>query len=389
MSENVDDKIRDEVMSNILAKPENQVCFDCGSKAPKWASPYLGIVICYECAAKHRSYGTHISFVRSCDLDKWNRKQLKSLELTGNSYTKLRFNDLGVPLIGGNYDYNNSMVLKVRQEIAEKVKENLKPDDYRNKEEKNKKNAIEFDDVFNEDDNKIKNNDEKEIKNKNDEKEEKKDKNEKIEKPEEEEEIQKPQKFKIEKKVNNVKIKSKASKKNKIKKVDFDYDFENFNNDVNFSDFNKTNDDKEEEKKDEDTIQKEEKEKEKEKEKESEEGYNKSYDTKVSKKKLNKKFANKKAISSEDYAALENEDTNNRETKERIKSMGNSQAISSEDVFGNSGGSNVYEGESMTDRLKEMALNFTLGAAERAKELKNKTNELINKVQNKFSGSGY
>ena len=387
MSENVDDRIRDEVMSNILAKPENQVCFDCGSKAPKWASPYLGIVICYECAAKHRSYGTHISFVRSCDLDKWNRKQLKSLELTGNSYTKLRFNDLGVPLIGGNYDYNNSMVLKVRQEIAEKVKENLKPDDYRNKEEKNKKNAIEFDDVFNEDDNKIKNNDEKEVKNKNDEKEEKKDKNEKTEKPEEEEEIQKPQKFKIEKKVNNVKIKSKASKKNKIKKVDFDYDFENFNNDVNFSDFNKTNDDKEEEKKDEDTIQKEEKEKEK--EKESEEGYNKSYDTKVSKKKLNKKFANKKAISSEDYAALENEDTNNRETKERIKSMGNSQAISSEDVFGNSGGSNVYEGESMTDRLKEMALNFTLGAAERAKELKNKTNELINKVQNKFSGSGY
>ena len=387
MSESVDDKIRDEVMSNILAKPENQVCFDCGSKAPKWSSPYLGIVICYECAAKHRSYGTHISFVRSCDLDKWNRKQLKSLELTGNSYTKLRFNDLGVPLIGGNYDYNNSMVLKVRQEIAEKVKENLKPDDYRNKEEKNKKNAIEFDDVFNEDDNKIKNNDEKEIKNKNDEKEEKKDKNEKIEKPEEEEEIQKPQKFKIEKKVNNVKIKSKASKKNKIKKVDFDYDFENFNNDVNFSDFNKTNDDKDEEKKDEDTIQKEEKEKEK--EKESEEGYNKSYDTKVSKKKLNKKFANKKAISSEDYAALENEDSNNREAKERIKSMGNSQAISSEDVFGNNGGTSVYEGESMTDRLKEMALNFTLGAAERAKELKNKTNELINKVQNKFSGSGY
>ena len=387
MSENVDDKIRDEVMSNILAKPENQVCFDCGSKAPNWASPYLGIVICYECAAKHRSYGTHISFVRSCDLDKWNRKQLKSLELTGNAYTKIRFNDLGIPLIGGTYDYQNSMVLKVRQEIADKVKENLKPNDYRNKEEKNKKNEIEFDDVIHEDDNKKKNNDEKDITNKNDEKKEKEEKNEKIEKTEEEEEIQKPQQFKVEKKASNVKIKSKASKKNKIKKVDFDYDFENFNNDVNFSDFNKTNDEKDEDKKDEDTITKEEKEKEK--EKESEEGYNKSYDTKISKKKINKKFANKKAISSEDYAALENEDFNNRETKERIKSMGNSQAISSEDVFGNEGGTGVYEGESMTDRLKEMALNFTLGAAEKAKELKNKTNELINKVQNKFSGSGY
>ena len=384
MSETVDEKIRDEVMSNILAKPGNQVCFDCGSKGPKWSSPYLGIVICYECASKHRSYGTHISFVRSVDLDKWNRKQLKSLELTGNTYTKARFNDLGVPLIGGNYDYNNSMVLKVRQEIAEKVKESLRPDDYKKKEEKTKKTEIEFDDPIQEDDKNIKNNDEKEISNKND-NEKKEEKEEK--KEEKEEEIQKPQQFKIEKKANNIKIKSKASKKNKIKKIDFDYDFENFNNDVNFSDFNKPNEEKEEEKKDDDSINKEEKEKQK--EKESEEGYNKSYDTKISKKKLNKKFANKKAISSEDYAALENEDNSNKETKDRLKALGNSQAISSEDVFGNSGGTSTNEGESMTDRIKEMALNFTLGAAEKAKELKNKTNELITKVQNKFSGSGY
>ena len=109
----------------------------------------------------------------------------------------------------------------------------------------------------------------------------------------------------------------------------------------------------------------------------------------MSKKEINKEFANKKAISSEDYAALENEDSNTRATKERIKSMGNSQAISSEDVFGSEGGTSIYEGESMTDKLKEMALNFTLGAAEKAKELKNKTNELINKVQNKFGGNGY
>ena len=207
MSETVDEKIRDEVMSNILAKPGNQVCFDCGSKGPKWSSPYLGIVICYECASKHRSYGTHISFVRSVDLDKWNRKQLKSLELTGNTYTKARFNDLGVPLIGGNYDYNNSMVLKVRQEIAEKVKENLKPDDYKKKEEKKKQTEIEFDDPIQEDDKNIKNNDEKEISNKND-NEKKEEKEEK--KEEKEEEIQKPQQFKIEKKANNIKIKSKA-----------------------------------------------------------------------------------------------------------------------------------------------------------------------------------
>ena len=377
MSETVDNEIRDEVMSNILAKPPNQVCFDCGSKAPKWSSPYLGIVICYECAAKHRSYGTHISFVRSVDLDKWNRKQLKSLELTGNAYTKERFNDLGVPLIGGNYDYNNSMVLKVRQEIAEKVKEELKPDDYIKKDDKeNKNDKIEFDnnDVINKEKEEI-----KEIK------EEKKEKKE-----EEKEEIKKPQKFQINEKakVNNEKVIGKAGKKNKIKKMDFNFDFDSFN-DVNFSDFTKKEDENDtENKKEEDTKDYEKKEKEK--ELEEEEGYNKPYKSKVSKKKFDKKFANKKAISSEDYKALEEDNSDNKMIKDRIKSMGNSQAISSEDVFGSNGESNTYEGESLTDKFKDLALNFTLSAAEKAKELKNKTSELINKVQNKFGGgNGY
>ena len=377
MSETVDNEIRDEVMSNILAKPPNQVCFDCGSKAPKWSSPYLGIVICYECAAKHRSYGTHISFVRSVDLDKWNRKQLKSLELTGNAYTKERFNDLGVPLIGGNYDYNNSMVLKVRQEIAEKVKEELKPDDYIKKDDKeNKNDKIEFD---NNDVIKKKKEEIKEIK------EEKKEKKE-----EEKEEIKKPQKFQINEKakVNNEKVIGKAGKKNKIKKMDFNFDFDSFN-DVNFSDFTKKEDEDDiDNKKEEDTKDYEKKEKEK--ELEEEEGYNKSYKSKVSKKKFDKKFANKKAISSEDYKALEEDNSDNKMIKDRIKSMGNSQAISSEDVFGSNGESNTYEGESLTDKFKDLALNFTLSAAEKAKELKNKTSELINKVQNKFGGgNGY
>ena len=386
MSETVDNDIRDEVMSKILAKPQNQICFDCGSKAPKWSSPYLGIVICYECAAKHRSYGTHISFVRSVDLDKWNRKQLKSLELTGNSYTKERFNDLGVPLIGGNYDYNNSMVLKVRQEIAEKVKESLKPDDYKKKEDK-KVEKNEFDDI------EINQEEKEEIKEVKEEKKDDKKKKEKKEEKEEKDEFKKPQKFQIDEKakVNNAKVIGKAGKINKIKKMDFNFDFDSFN-DVNFSDFTKKDEenDNNDNKKDEEEDDFKQKEKEKEKEKELEdEGYNKSYNIKISKKELNKKLANKKAISSEDYAALEEDNTENKVVKDRIKSMGNSQAISSEDVFGTTGESNAYEGESLTDKLKDMALNFTLSAAEKAKQLKNKTNEYINKVQNKFGGGGY
>ena len=382
MTEKVDNQIRDEVMANILAKPENQVCFDCGSKAPKWSSPYLGIVICYECAAKHRSYGTSISFVRSVDLDKWNRKQLKSLELTGNAYTKQRFNDLGVPLIGGNYDYNNSLVLKVRQEIEEKVKEALKPNEYKkvdNKKKEDDKKEEEFENINI---------------NKEEKKEEKKVKEEKKEKEKEKEEIKKPQKFEINQSANvkNAKVISKASKINKIKKMDFNFDFDSFN-DVNFSDFTeKEQDNNKENKINEEIDDDEQKEKETEKEKEMEqEKYHKSYsNSKVSEEEFDKKFSKKKAISSEDYENLERGNSDNKVVNDRIKSMGNSQAISSDDIFGSNGESNdYYEGESMTDKLKDLALNFTLSAAEKAKQLKNKTNEFINKVQNKLSGGGY
>ena len=383
MTEKVDNQIRDEVMANILAKPENQVCFDCGSKAPKWSSPYLGIVICYECAAKHRSYGTSISFVRSVDLDKWNRKQLKSLELTGNAYTKQRFNDLGVPLIGGSYDYNNSMVLKVRQEIEEKVKEALKPNEYKKIDDKKKvddKKEEEFENI---------NINNEEIKEK---KEEEKEKEEKEKKKEKEEEIKKPQKFQINQTANvkNAKVISKAGKINKIKKMDFNFDFDSFN-DVNFSDVTeKGQDNNKENKINEEIDDDEQKEKEKEKEMEKE-GYYKSYNnSKLSEEEFDKKFSKKKAISSEDYENLERGDPDNKVVNDRIKSMGNSQAISSEDIFGSNGESNdYYEGESITDKLKDMALNFTLSAAEKAKQLKNKTNEFINKVQNKLSGGGY
>ena len=384
MTEKVDNQIRDEVMANILAKPENQVCFDCGSKAPKWSSPYLGIVICYECAAKHRSYGTSISFVRSVDLDKWNRKQLKSLELTGNAYTKQRFNDLGVPLIGGNYDYNNSLVLKVRQEIEEKVKEALKPNEYKKVDNKKKEDDKKEEEFENININKEEKNEEKKVK------EEKKEK----EKEKEKEEIKKPQKFEINQSANvkNAKVISKASKINKIKKMDFNFDFDSFN-DVNFSDFTeKEQDNNKENKINEEIDDDEQKEKETEKEKEMEqEKYHKSYsNSKVSEEEFDKKFSKKKAISSEDYENLERGNSDNKVVNDRIKSMGNSQAISSEDIFGSNGESNdYYEGESMTDKLKDLALNFTLSAAEKAKQLKNKTNEFINKVQNKLSGGGY
>ena len=38
---------------------------------PDWASLNLGSLICIECSGIHRNLGTHISKVRSLELDDW------------------------------------------------------------------------------------------------------------------------------------------------------------------------------------------------------------------------------------------------------------------------------------------------------------------------------
>ena len=51
---------------------------------PRWASWNLGIFICIRCSGIHRGMGTHISRVKSVDLDAWTDDQLQSVLRWGN-----------------------------------------------------------------------------------------------------------------------------------------------------------------------------------------------------------------------------------------------------------------------------------------------------------------
>jgi serine/threonine protein kinase len=68
----------------IQSQKGNNVCFDCGDVAPKWISLNLGIFICYRCSGVHRSFGTHISKVRSCQLDVLSQEQIDFFKQMGN-----------------------------------------------------------------------------------------------------------------------------------------------------------------------------------------------------------------------------------------------------------------------------------------------------------------
>eukprot|EP00039_Didymoeca_costata_P032714 m.38995 g.38995 ORF g.38995 m.38995 type:complete len:956 (+) comp9502_c0_seq1:194-3061(+) len=63
----------------------NKVCADCGTEGPVWASLNMTVLVCIQCSGIHRRIGTHISRVRSLELDDWKPDHLDIMMMLGNA----------------------------------------------------------------------------------------------------------------------------------------------------------------------------------------------------------------------------------------------------------------------------------------------------------------
>ncbi|GAB7363385.1 hypothetical protein MBLNU230_g3663t1 [Neophaeotheca triangularis] len=73
-------------LKQLVKLEANKSCADCKrNKHPRWASWNLGIFMCIRCSGIHRGMGTHISRVKSVDLDSWTDEQMANMLKWGNA----------------------------------------------------------------------------------------------------------------------------------------------------------------------------------------------------------------------------------------------------------------------------------------------------------------
>ncbi|XP_015239125.1 arf-GAP with dual PH domain-containing protein 1 isoform X2 [Cyprinodon tularosa] len=76
-------------LEDVLARPGNEMCADCGNPEPDWASLTLGVFVCQACSLLHRSI-PHISRVKSVQ-DTWDDSEVELMAAVGNSAAKAKY----------------------------------------------------------------------------------------------------------------------------------------------------------------------------------------------------------------------------------------------------------------------------------------------------------
>ncbi|XP_056263200.1 arf-GAP with dual PH domain-containing protein 1 isoform X2 [Pseudoliparis swirei] len=76
------------LLLELLKRPLNDRCADCGAPDPHWASYKLGVFVCLTCSGIHRSL---CSRVKSVTLDFWEDELVEFMKSNGNDIARARF----------------------------------------------------------------------------------------------------------------------------------------------------------------------------------------------------------------------------------------------------------------------------------------------------------
>ena len=106
-------------LADLLTRPANRTCIDCGAAHPQWASLNNGVFFCLECSGIHRSLGVQTSFVRSVTMDHWTSDQVAKMESAGN--------DRALEFWKSRPDWREGMPIKEKynSDFARKYRERL------------------------------------------------------------------------------------------------------------------------------------------------------------------------------------------------------------------------------------------------------------------------
>ncbi|KAM9489950.1 arf-GAP with dual PH domain-containing protein 1 isoform 3-T3 [Salvelinus alpinus] len=79
------------LLKEIIQKPGNDACADCGAPDPSWGSCSLGVFICVQCSGIHRNIPYIGMKVKSLSLSRWEDQDVKFMAENGNELMKQRY----------------------------------------------------------------------------------------------------------------------------------------------------------------------------------------------------------------------------------------------------------------------------------------------------------
>ncbi|XP_069023896.1 arf-GAP with dual PH domain-containing protein 2-like isoform X2 [Embiotoca jacksoni] len=79
-----------KILLSLMRQPGNDLCADCGTPGPDWASYTLGIFVCLNCSGIHRNLPA-VSRVKSIRLDFWEDSLVEFMQERGNVVAKAIF----------------------------------------------------------------------------------------------------------------------------------------------------------------------------------------------------------------------------------------------------------------------------------------------------------